>query len=114
MIATQTAALPGNESHHIDAARHSTEELVQIAAAAASRGAAVTFRGLGARPLTDLLKIVAAGGRWEGRVTTVAATHCQPDEQHRVSVADALLPGFLLSRFLCLPTTTTGAASAQR
>ena len=115
MIATQDARLsePTHQSHHVDAAEQTTAELVRIAAAAASRGAPVTFRDLGPRPLTDLLKIVAAGGRWEGRVTPVPAAHCQQEAHHRVSAADALLPGFLLSRFLCLPSTSSTATTAR-
>ena len=114
MITTKEAVvLAANfESHHIDARRRTTAELVRIAAAGRAKGTPVTFLDLGARSLSDLLKIVAAGGRWEGRLVMTAATGCQPAAQHRVLVADALKPGFLLSRFLCLPSTA-GVARAD-
>ena len=101
-------------SSHVEARLRSTDELVRLAAEAAAKGAPLTFRDLGTRSLKDLLRIVAAGGRWEGRVKPVAANRCQEDQQHRVCAADALLPGFLLSRFLCLPSSTaTADADAQ-
>ena len=96
------------ESQH-----RSTDELVRIAAEAKARGKPVTFKDIGERRLSDLLKIVAAGGRWEGRATTVATTSCQRPVQHRVCAEDALVRGHLLSRFLRLPSGSAEAPRAQ-
>ena len=115
MITTKEAAVhaANYESHHIDARRRSTDELVRIAAEAKAKGTPVTFKDIGERRLSDLLKIVAAGGRWEGRVATVATIRSQRPVQHRVSAEDALLRGHLLSRFLGLPPGGAEAPRAQ-
>lgn len=52
----------------VEAGQRPTDELVRIASAASSGGGQVIFLGLNPRPLHDLLKIVAAGGLWQGRV----------------------------------------------
>ena len=53
----------------VEAGHRPTDDLVKIASAASLRGAQVIFFGLNPRPLHDLLKIVAAGGLWQGRVS---------------------------------------------
>ena len=57
-------------SRWLSSGRRATEDLVEIAAAARSSGGRVTFCGLTERPVRDLLKIVAAGGLWVGRVAS--------------------------------------------
>lgn len=46
------------------------DELVSIAATARAWGRQITFTGLEARALKDLLRLAGAGGRWEGAVRT--------------------------------------------
>lgn len=115
MITTMEAAVHAvnYESHHIDARRRSTDELVRIAVEAKAKGAPVTFKDLGERRLSDLLKIVAAGGRWEGRVATVTSTSRRRPVLHRVCAEDALLRGHLLSLFRGLPPGSEEAPRAQ-
>ena len=57
----------------VEASRLATEELVRIAAAASQSGGRVVFFGLTPRPVRELLKIVAAGGLWEGRIPSTQA-----------------------------------------
>ncbi len=115
MITTTEAVVhaANYQSHHVDARLRTIDELVRIAAAGRAQGAPVTFKDLGERTLSDMLKLIAAGGRWEGRVVMITASGCQAPAQHRVCAADALLPGFLLSRFLCLPASTASAPRAE-
>jgi hypothetical protein len=56
----------------VEAGHRPTEELVQIASAASSQGGHVSFFGMDPRPVHDLLRIVAAGGLWQGRIAGVS------------------------------------------
>lgn len=62
-----------NKKEQIEAGRRPTEELVSIAERARSQGALVQFTGLETRSISDLIKIAAAGGRWQGRIDRHAA-----------------------------------------
>jgi hypothetical protein len=55
----------------VEASQRATEELVRIASAASRAGGRVVFFGLNPRPFSDLLRIVAAGGWWEGRIPSI-------------------------------------------
>ena len=57
------------DGFRVEAGHRPTDDLVRIAFAASLQGSRVTFFGLNPRPLHDLLKIVAAGGLWQGRVS---------------------------------------------
>lgn len=50
----------------IEVGRQSTEELVEVAAAGLRAGTPVSFHGLERLPLVDLIRVVAAGGRFTG------------------------------------------------
>jgi hypothetical protein len=59
----------------VEAGQRPTEELVKIARAARTNGGCVTFFGMQPRPLRELLKIVEAGGLWQGRVASVERSY---------------------------------------
>lgn len=61
----------GGGGLRVEAGHRPTEELVLIARAARSQGGRVTFFGMQPRPLRELLKIVEAGGVWQGRIASV-------------------------------------------
>ena len=52
----------------VEAGLRSIEELVSIARAATAQGVRVTFIGLSARHVSELLRIAFAGGWWDGRL----------------------------------------------
>ncbi len=52
----------------VEAGRRPTEELVGIATAARCLGARVEFTGLETRTIGELIRIVEAGGRWQGKL----------------------------------------------
>jgi hypothetical protein len=49
------------DGFEMNAAGRPTEDLIRIAAAAGSSEARIVFRGLGVRPLSELIRIAAAG-----------------------------------------------------
>lgn len=57
----------------VDAGRRPTEELVGLASRAAAVGSRVDFTGLESRSISELIRIAAAGGRWQGRIDRHAA-----------------------------------------
>ena len=62
-----------NKKEMIEAGRTPTEELVSMAERARSQGALVQFTGLETRSISELIRIAAAGGRWQGRIDRRAA-----------------------------------------
>lgn len=56
------------EDLEVEVCGQSIDELVSIAEAARRKGAQVTFRGLRARRISDLLRIASAGGRWRALI----------------------------------------------
>lgn len=48
--------------------QHTLNELLETAHKARSRGATVLFRGLRVHSVNELIKLAAAGGRWQGLV----------------------------------------------
>lgn len=57
-----------NKKESIEAGRRPTEELVCLAERARSQGGQIDFTGLETRSISELLRIAAAGGRWQGRI----------------------------------------------
>lgn len=54
------------EQHEVEVNQQSITELIRAAQEARRRGATVLFRGLRVRSLNEVLKLAAAGGRWQG------------------------------------------------
>ena len=63
-----TAVLEESLRFCMEAGKRPTEELVGLASAAASAGTKIDFTGLETRSIAELIRIVAAGGRWQGRI----------------------------------------------
>ena len=62
------AGLEGLTRYCVEAGRRTTEDLVKLAAAAASVGRRIDFTGLETRSVAELIRIAVAGGRWRGRI----------------------------------------------
>lgn len=54
------------EQDEFEVDHHSLKELLETANKARSRGATVLFRGLRVHSLNEVIKLAAAGGRWQG------------------------------------------------